>query len=149
MLKKSAFVKKEAPLYQRVCVESHCIKLEKRLSAVSQIPIIRASQFPPTLKLGEKGHMDILRGAPALSEFRVQKLLQRFAQIAAESEPERGVEIEGIYAEYVHFAELTSPLSPPERATLGQLLRYGPTIPEHTPSGTTSPRASITNWPKT
>ncbi|PTT48939.1 hypothetical protein, partial [Aeromonas sp. HMWF016] len=75
--------------------------------------------------------MDILRGAPALSEFRVQKLLQRFAQM----KQERGVEIEDVYAEYVHFAELSSPLSPPERATLGQLLRYGPTIPEHTPSG--------------
>ncbi|MGH1389383.1 MAG: phosphoribosylformylglycinamidine synthase [Aeromonas jandaei] len=75
--------------------------------------------------------MDILRGAPALSEFRVQKLLQRFAQM----KQERGVEIEDVYAEYVHFAELSSPLSPPERATLGLLLRYGPTIPEHTPSG--------------
>ncbi len=71
--------------------------------------------------------MEILRGAPALSEFRVHKLLQSCAQ--------RGVEIASIYAEYVHFAELTSPLSPPERATLGQLLRYGPTIPEHAPSG--------------
>ncbi|GKR38248.1 hypothetical protein KAM471_40120 [Aeromonas caviae] len=66
--------------------------------------------------------MEILRGAPALSEFRVHKLLQSCAQ--------RGVEIASVYAEYVHFAELTSPLSPPERATLGQLLRYGPTIPE-------------------
>ncbi|TNI33271.1 hypothetical protein, partial [Aeromonas veronii] len=78
--------------------------------------------------------MDILRGAPALSDFRVQKLLQRFAQMRNESGVESGVEIEDVYAEYVHFAELTSPLSPPERATLGQLLRYGPTIPEHTPS---------------
>ncbi|MGE6081110.1 hypothetical protein, partial [Aeromonas allosaccharophila] len=80
--------------------------------------------------------MDILRGAPALSDFRVQKLLQRFAQMrnesGTESGVESGVEIEDVYAEYVHFAELTSPLSPPERATLGQLLRYGPTIPEHT-----------------
>ncbi|WP_152985404.1 MULTISPECIES: hypothetical protein, partial [Aeromonas] len=76
--------------------------------------------------------MDILRGAPALSDFRVQKLLQRFAQMRNESGVESGVEIEDVYAEYVHFAELTSPLSPPERATLGQLLRYGPTIPEHT-----------------
>ncbi|MCX0421544.1 phosphoribosylformylglycinamidine synthase [Aeromonas veronii] len=79
--------------------------------------------------------MDILRGAPALSDFRVQKLLQCFAQMRNESGVESGVEIEDVYAEYVHFAELTSPLSPPERATLGQLLRYGPTIPEHTPSG--------------
>ncbi|MGL6152917.1 MAG: phosphoribosylformylglycinamidine synthase, partial [Aeromonas sobria] len=87
--------------------------------------------------------MDILRGAPALSDFRVQKLLQRLAQIAAKSElesgKESGLEIEDVYAEYVHFAELTSPLSPPERARLGQLLhsgaQHGPTIPAHTPSG--------------
>ena len=87
--------------------------------------------------------MDILRGAPALSDFRVQKLLQRLAQIAAKSElesgKESGLEIEDVYAEYVHFAELTSPLSPPERARLGQLLHsgapHGPTIPAHTPSG--------------
>ena len=46
--------------------------------------------------------MEILRGAPALSEFRVHKLLQSCAQ--------RGVEIASVYAEYVHFAELTSPL---------------------------------------
>ena len=50
--------------------------------------------------------MEILRGAPALSEFRVHKLLQSCAQ--------RGVEIADVYAEYVHFAELSSPLSPPE-----------------------------------
>ncbi|HEH9438254.1 TPA: phosphoribosylformylglycinamidine synthase [Aeromonas sobria] len=87
--------------------------------------------------------MDILRGAPALSDFRVQKLLQRLAQIATKSElesgKESGLEIEDVYAEYVHFAELTSPLSPPERARLGQLLhsgaQHGPTIPAHTPSG--------------
>ncbi|MGL5327592.1 MAG: hypothetical protein ACRC91_23280, partial [Aeromonas sp.] len=82
--------------------------------------------------------MDILRGAPALSEFRVQKLLQRFAQMK-ESGVESGVEIEDVYAEYVHFAKLSSPLSPPDRARLGQLLRSGahsgPIIPEHTPSG--------------
>ncbi|WP_185450611.1 hypothetical protein, partial [Aeromonas dhakensis] len=93
--------------------------------------------------------MDILRGAPALSEFRVQKLLQRFAQM----KQERGVEIEDVYAEYVHFAELSSPLSPPERATLGQLLRYGPTIPEHTPSGQlflfTPPPGPISPTPST
>ncbi|MCS3460141.1 phosphoribosylformylglycinamidine synthase [Aeromonas sp. BIGb0445] len=71
--------------------------------------------------------MEILRGAPALSEFRINKLLQSFAH--------RGLEISSIYAEYVHFAELSAPLSDAERTTLGRLLRYGPTIPEHAPSG--------------
>lgn len=82
--------------------------------------------------------MEILRGAPALSEFRIQKLLQRFAQMAKAS----GVEIESVYAEYVHFAELSAPLSPPERATLGQLLRYGPTIPEH------AQRSAVSRYPR-
>ncbi|MFM5462963.1 phosphoribosylformylglycinamidine synthase [Aeromonas simiae] len=71
--------------------------------------------------------MEILRGAPALSEFRVQKLQRSLV--------ERGVEITSIYAEYMHFAELVDPLSPDERATLDQLLRYGPTIQEHAPQG--------------
>lgn len=71
--------------------------------------------------------MEILRGAPALSEFRINKLLQSFAH--------RGLEISSIYAEYVHFAELTAPLSDGERTTLERLLRYGPTIQEHAPSG--------------
>ena len=71
--------------------------------------------------------MEILRGAPALSEFRINKLLQSFAH--------RGLEISSIYAEYVHFAELSAPLTDAERTTLGRLLRYGPTIPEHAPSG--------------
>ncbi len=82
--------------------------------------------------------MDILRGAPALSDFRVQKLLQRFAQMrnesGTESGVESGVEIEDVYAEYVHFAELTSPLSP-RASDLGPALALRPDHPRHTPSG--------------
>ncbi len=71
--------------------------------------------------------MEILRGAPALSEFRTSKLL-RICE-------EKALPVRGVYAEYVHFAELSAPLSQPERETLEKLLTYGPTIAEHAPSG--------------
>ena len=71
--------------------------------------------------------MEILRGAPALSEFRISKLLR-----ACE---EKALPVRGVYAEYVHFAELSAPLSQPQRETLAKLLAYGPTIAEHAPSG--------------
>ena len=40
--------------------------------------------------------MDILRGAPALSEFRTEKLLQRLQQAE--------LPITAVYAEFIHFA---------------------------------------------
>lgn len=71
--------------------------------------------------------MEILRGAPALSEFRVQKLL---TTCQAQELP-----ITDIYAEYVHFAKLSAPLSADELAKLEKLLTYGPKIAEHEPEG--------------
>jgi phosphoribosylformylglycinamidine synthase len=71
--------------------------------------------------------MEILRGAPALSGFRVSKLLRSFEEM--------GLPIRDVYAEFVHFADLSAPLSPEARTTLGKLLTYGPTIAEHTPTG--------------
>lgn len=71
--------------------------------------------------------MEILRGSPALSAFRITKLLARF-QAA-------GLPVSNIYAEYVHFAELNAPLSAPEQERLRQLLKYGPSFSSHTPSG--------------
>ena len=72
--------------------------------------------------------MEILRGAPALSEFRVKKLLQGFA--------EKGLKITSVYAEYVHFASLSSPLSDSEKEILGKILTYGPRITEKELQGT-------------
>ncbi|SUX84438.1 phosphoribosylformylglycinamidine synthase [Citrobacter koseri] len=46
--------------------------------------------------------MEILRGSPALSAFRINKLLARF-QAA-------NLQVHNIYAEYVHFADLSAPL---------------------------------------
>ncbi len=45
--------------------------------------------------------MEILRGSPALSAFRITKLLARFQ--AAD------LPVSNIYAEYVHFADLNAP----------------------------------------
>ena len=71
--------------------------------------------------------MEILRGSPVLSAFRTTKLLARF-QAA-------NLPVSNIYAEYVHFAELSAPLSDEEQARLSSLLKYGPSLSSHTPSG--------------
>jgi len=86
--------------------------------------------------------MEILRGAPALSEFRISKLLANFAEL--------GLDITDLYAEYVHFAELSAPLDEAQQDTLAKLLTYGPTIAEHAPQGTlflVTPRpGTISPW---
>ena len=71
--------------------------------------------------------MLILRGAPALSEFRVNKILARCQQSQ--------LPVTNVYAEYAHFADLTSPLNTDEHTKLEKLLTYGPTIAEHAPAG--------------
>jgi len=71
--------------------------------------------------------MEILRGAPALSEFRVNKLLATSNELA--------LGVTNIYAEFVHFADLSAELSAAELEKLNKLLTYGPTITEHQPAG--------------
>ena len=68
--------------------------------------------------------MRILRGSPALSEFRVNKLLELCR--------EQDLPVIGVYAEFMHFADLTEDLNASE---LEKLLTYGPTIEEHAPQG--------------
>ncbi|MGL6216183.1 phosphoribosylformylglycinamidine synthase [Billgrantia desiderata] len=58
-----------------------------------------------------------LRGAPALSAFRHDKLL---AALRA-----RVPEVESLHASYVHFVDHDDELSDDERSLLGQLLDYG------------------------
>ncbi|WP_394192517.1 phosphoribosylformylglycinamidine synthase [Pseudoalteromonas atlantica] len=86
--------------------------------------------------------MLILRGAPALSDFRVQKILARCQQSQ--------LPVNNVYAEYAHFADLTAELSSDEQTKLEKLLTYGPTIAEHTPAGTlvlVTPRpGTISPW---
>ncbi|MDI7690577.1 phosphoribosylformylglycinamidine synthase [Cronobacter malonaticus] len=71
--------------------------------------------------------MEILRGSPALSAFRINKLLARFK--------DAHLPVKTLYAEYVHFADLAAPLNAEEHARLERLLQYGPSLTGHAPSG--------------
>ena len=68
-----------------------------------------------------------LRGAPALSDFRLTKLENRLSDAL-----DRPLEL---YAEFVHAAELSEDLTPDEAQVLDSLLRYGPALAAHEPSG--------------
>jgi len=61
-----------------------------------------------------------LSGRPALSPFRLAKLLQSLSQANSVHR------IASVSATYWHFVELTRPLDAAERATLERLLAYGP-----------------------
>src|SRR5690554_4136258 len=71
--------------------------------------------------------VEIVRGAPALSEFRNEKLLQRMQRA--------GLPVTAIYAEFVHFVHLEQALDDDARTVLGKLLTYGPALTSHTPEG--------------
>ena len=71
--------------------------------------------------------MEILRGSPALSAFRINKLLSRCQDAR--------LPVSDIYAEYVHFADVSAPLSSDEQTKLQRLLKYGPSLAEHAPTG--------------
>lgn len=62
-----------------------------------------------------------LRGAPALSTFRTEKLLRRLQNINAQ--------VSAVYAEFVHYVDLAKPLSASEQQQLEALLTYGPSLP--------------------
>jgi phosphoribosylformylglycinamidine synthase len=68
-----------------------------------------------------------LRGAPALSDFRLQKLERHLSALTGR--------VVRVYAEFMHFADLARELTPDEGAVLGQLLRYGPSLAGHAPDG--------------
>ncbi|WP_436876714.1 phosphoribosylformylglycinamidine synthase [Siccibacter turicensis] len=86
--------------------------------------------------------MEILRGSPALSAFRINKLLDRFKAL--------NLPVTAVYAEYVHFADLDAPLSADEHTRLARLLQYGPSLSSHNPGGTlllVTPRpGTISPW---
>jgi phosphoribosylformylglycinamidine synthase len=71
--------------------------------------------------------MLILPGAPALSDFRIEKLLQQMQQDE--------LPVDGVYAEYVHFVDLKGELSESQRGVLEKLLTYGPKIKEGKKNG--------------
>ena len=86
--------------------------------------------------------MLILRGAPAFSDFRLSKLVDRLTGALG-----RPVDV---YAEYVHFVRLEQSLETGERRVLERLLSYGPRLPAHEPAGTlilVTPRpGTISPW---
>jgi phosphoribosylformylglycinamidine synthase len=71
--------------------------------------------------------MLVLRGTPALSDFRIEKCLAQFA--------EHSLPVTGIYAEYTHFVMVSEPLNEQENTILIKLLTYGPAIEEHKHEG--------------
>jgi phosphoribosylformylglycinamidine synthase len=66
--------------------------------------------------------MLVLPGPPALSAFRLAKLLERLRAL----EPA----VQELHARFVHFVDLAQPLSSAQRAVLAQLLTYGPSLPQ-------------------
>ncbi|WP_404363545.1 phosphoribosylformylglycinamidine synthase [Marinobacter sp.] len=68
-----------------------------------------------------------LRGAPALSPFRTEKLLSQV----------RGAvpDVSHLYAEFMHFVDLDSALSDSEADILDRLLAYGPSVSVESPEG--------------
>ncbi|PIE24916.1 MAG: phosphoribosylformylglycinamidine synthase [Neptuniibacter caesariensis] len=68
-----------------------------------------------------------LRGAPALSAFRHEKLLSGLqSKVSA---------VTGLYAEFMHFFESSQALSNEEEHVLKQILRYGPKAEVKDPNG--------------
>ncbi len=86
--------------------------------------------------------MLILPGAPALSEFRCKKVLA----LLQKAQPG----VTGVYAEYVHFASLTTALDAFETENLARLLTYGPRAERRSTAGTmvlVTPRpGTISPW---
>jgi phosphoribosylformylglycinamidine synthase len=69
----------------------------------------------------------VLPGTPALSGFRIEKLLARIAAV----EPA----VTGLAPRFVHFAALARPLNDDEQRILQQLLTYGPRTAAGIPAG--------------
>src|SRR5690606_6772871 len=70
--------------------------------------------FPP----GARHSMLILRGAPALSPFRAEKLAARLSAIHPD--------IRLLDSQFVHFADLSAPIAPDQEDRLHQLLGAAP-----------------------
>lgn len=68
-----------------------------------------------------------LRGAPALSAFLQTKTLAKLQQAVPQ--------VSAVYAEYIHFADLSADLETQELALLKRLLEYGPKVEPQTGQG--------------
>ena len=61
-----------------------------------------------------------LFGSPALSEFRIQKLLTRLQKCNSK--------VNNISSKYIHFIDLEGNLSDGDKSKLESLLSYGPSL---------------------
>lgn len=68
-----------------------------------------------------------MRGAPALSGFRIQKLLTAMQEM--------GLPVTALTANYMHFAHVSAPLDETETGLLETLLTYGPKLQVVEPQG--------------
>ena len=86
--------------------------------------------------------MHYFRGSPALSTFRIEKLLNQLKQQVDS--------IDAIHSEYVHFADINGSLSTDQQQTLDKLLTYGPAFKPEAMEGRlflVTPRAgTISPW---
>lgn len=71
--------------------------------------------------------MEIFKGAPALSAFRISKIMTSCHELS--------LPVTDVYAEFVHFADLNSPLTDSDREVLSKLLVYGPRADKKDTSG--------------
>jgi len=71
--------------------------------------------------------MIILGGAPSHSQFRLKKIQRDLV--------EAGLPVSGVYAEFLHVAEVCDSLGQGEKVVLEQLLTYGPKREGHSPEG--------------
>jgi len=71
--------------------------------------------------------MLVLRGAPALSAFRYEKLLSALQSKVSS--------VTGLYGEFLHFADLEQALSEEQQNVLDRILRYGPKAEAGEPVG--------------
>ncbi len=81
----------------------------RSIAACEQVALAHEGMFLEMIELA---------GAPALSEFRIAKLL---ARLCAEND-----QVESLAARFVHFVQVATALSSGERAVLERLLTYGP-----------------------
>ena len=86
--------------------------------------------------------MLVLRGAPALSEFKVTKLLDKLS--------EQNIKVNALSTEFIHLVDVSEPLSAEERNVLDKLLTYGPKRSQQEQAGDVffvSPRpGTISPW---
>jgi phosphoribosylformylglycinamidine synthase len=69
-----------------------------------------------------------LRGGPALSRFRLERLLSEVRAAGVDA-------LTSVQAEHVHFVDLAAPLTPERRATLAAVLTYGQAPDPQPPTG--------------